>query len=108
MKTRIMASLSFDTITKRDNVANAVSTRIAGYSMFEVILSSGLDELGRPQLTIDLRTNKDIDGSDIYSWAKNQLDNISIRPIASSISIHRCSHDEVFQPCKLIEVKKYP
>ena len=103
-----MAILVFDSVTKRDNVANAISIKLVNYSMFEAILVPGLDELGRPQLTIDLRTNKDIDGSDIYSWIKNQLKAVSIRPLAGSLNIHSCSHDEIFKPCELAEVVSWP
>mgnify|MGYP001584487865 FL=1 len=103
-----MAVLVFDSVTKRDNVASAISTKLISYPMFEAILVPSLDELGRPQLTIDLRTNKDIDGNDILSWAKDQLSKVSVRPIAGSLSVHNCSHDEIFKPCVFSNIVSWP
>ena len=108
MKTRIVAVLVFDSITKRDNVASAISIKLVNYSMFEAILIPSLDELGSPQLTIDLRTNKDIDGSNILIWAKDQLSKVSVRPIAGSLSVHNCSHDEIFKPCVFSDIVSWP
>ena len=107
MKTRIVAILVFDSIAKRNSVANMISTKLSNYSMFESIIIPSLD-LGENQLVIDLRTHKDMDGSDIYSWIKDQLKAVSIRPLAGSLNIHSCSHDEIFKPCELAEVVSWP
>lgn len=103
----LQANLAFSTATRRNNVANAITTRINGKPRWSVdqVLSVPT-RAGTNGLMIELRFVSKADQADLESRMASLFP--ANPPLAGSwMTIHDCTHDEATNDCVVTGVQEW-
>ena len=93
MKHAIQAVLTVETPAKQSKLAEEVVLHIAGKPLWgkEAVIT-GFSDDGRPQVSIEVRFDKEADAIDLFDYIKECIEKIPI--LTGSATRHLCYHDE--------------
>jgi len=99
MKRRVMASLRWETPSKRDTFKNDLSAKLGGISCYDKKVRHGKDMEGNPRSTVDCRPENAPDADNLFTFIKDKMDSIPV--LTGRVTWHNCKHDEgsPFEPC---------
>ena len=101
----LIANISFNTITKRDNIYNTIQTFLSGKAVWgDTEMGKGADMVsGQPNMSVTVRFTQRPNLDNLFAQAKAKIRTMT--GVSIKISKHICHHDEGSnQPCVLEEM----